>query len=319
MNTDINAFLKRLENLKNGIALNDADGIELAWKKLKNWPVSALDNNTLVELSELFKMLERKDYGEAMELITTMRQPYSTLTKWTNPVIEGLRAEIQALIREINKTENDVADIEAVIHDFELRHNKELGDVILKILKLRSRLAAQKAKENPKDDTAKNEYTEARQEEEQFEGTYKEALKKPIKELSKEQLEELKRKFRKISKMSHPDVVDKVFEKEAAEIFMRAKQAKDENDLDTINEILEHLETGKPFTTRHEKLTEKDALLTESKRLRQVLKQLEKKKIALTSNETYQTITQIKDWNTYFIETKERLEKELKKLQKQIS
>jgi hypothetical protein len=183
---------------------------------------------------------------------------------------------------------------------------------------LRSRIAAQKAKNNPEDASAKSEYKEAKEEEEQFEGTYKEALKKPVKELTKEQMEELKSKFRKISHLAHPDKVDKAHEKEAAELFMRAKQAKDENDLDTINEILEHLETGKPFTLRHETLTEKDTLLKESKRLRQIIKQLEKKKNTLVSNETYQTIISIKDWNTYFTETKARLEKELKKLENEV-
>lgn len=98
---------------------------------------------------------------------------------------------------------------------------------------------------------------------------------------------------------------------------MRAKRAKDESDLETINEILEHLMTGKPFTLRHETLTEKDALLNESKRLRNIIRQLEKKKNALVSNDTYQTIIKIRDWNQYFADIKVKLEEELRNLEKQ--
>ena len=126
----------------------------------------------------------------------------------------------------------------------------------------------------------------------------------------------MKTKFRKITKLTHPDLVDKKFEKEATELFIKAKAAQEKNDLATITEILEYLETGKPFKLKDETLTESVALRTETKRLRFVIGQLTQKVAAIKTSETYQTITQIGNWNDYFNDIKTRLETELKNLEK---
>ncbi len=316
--TDINSLIKRLEMLKSSIALNDADDILYQLSKLKKSDIADLEQQIISEVNQLIQLIEKKDFGIAMKVITDMLQKFNTITKWVDPVVEGLRTEVQLLAGEISALENELADTEKVIHNFEVQHTKELGEIIMKILALRRQIAERNAKNNPTDAPAQEQYKEAQQEEQQYESNYNEALKTPMQSLTEEQLNELKSKFRKISKMTHPDLVDKQFLKEATELFIKAKKAKDDNDLAIINEILEYLETGKPFTLRHETLTEKDTLHKESIRLRQVIKQLQKKIEELKNNETYQTIITIPDWNSYFSNTKATLEIEAKKLQGQI-
>ena len=314
--TDISVLLKRLEIIKNVITLQDADDIAYQAEKLQKINDNTNEAEITDEIKQVLKLIEAKAYGDAMQMISAILQRYNTISKWADPEVQGLQAEIRALSAQITTLEGELNDAEKTIHEFEVRHTQELGEVVLRILDIKSRLAADKAKEQPEDQNAQNEYRQAHTEEEEYKGTYKETLENPIQQLDEEQQKELKTKFRKITKLTHPDLVDKKFEKEATELFIKAKAAQEKNDLATITEILEYLETGKPFKLKDETLTESVALRTETKRLRFVIGQLTQKVAAIKTSETYQTITQIGNWNDYFSDIKTRLETELENLEK---
>ena len=52
-------------------------------------------------------------------------------------------------------------------------------------------------------------------------------------------------------------------------------------------------------------------------KLRRQIKQLEQELITIKQSETYKTILEIDNWDTYFQTTKEKLAKELQELQKE--
>ena len=316
--TYMEAILKRLEVLRHVIALQDADDIIYQAGKLKKANESAPEKDIAGEIDAILKLVDNKAYGDAMHKISELLQRFNTISKWTDPEIQGLQAEIRALAAQISSLEGELGDIEKTIHEFEVRHTQELGEVVLKILSIKSRLAANNATQQPGNDKAKEEYKQAQTEEEEYKGTYKETLANPIPQLDEEQQKELKTKFRKITKLTHPDLVDKQFEKQATELFIKAKHAQEKNDLSTLTEILDYLETGKPFKLKDETLTESIALRTEAKRLRHVAEQLTQKITAIKTSETYQTIPQTEDWNTYFSDIKTKLEGELKTLERMI-
>jgi len=108
--------------------------------------------------------------------------------------------------------------------------------------------------------------------------------------------------------------VDKKFEKQAAELFDKAKKAKDNNDLRTLKEILSYLINGTPFSLKQETITEKEALKKEADHLRGVILQLKNKLNVTLNSETYKTIISIPNWDAYFIETKGKLQHELENL-----
>jgi len=315
LTSNINVILKRLEVVKNVIVLQDTEDINYQTDKLKKIVLNDLDVDTITEIKSIITLLEKKAYGEAVQMISTVLLHYNTIINWIDPEIQGLQAEVKALSAQITNLENELSDIDKTIHKFEVKHVEVLGDIILKILTIKKKLAARLAKEQPQDSEAQNQYKEAETDERNYKGSYDKAKRNPIIQLTPEQEQRLKTIFRKVSKLTHPDLVDKKFEKQAAELFIKAKKAKDSNDLDTLIEILDHLKNGTPFSLKAETINEKEALKKEVAHLRNVIEQLKQKINDTLNAENYKTIISIPDWDKYFNETKERLKQELERLQ----
>ena len=104
---------------------------------------------------------------------------------------------------------------------------------------------------------------------------------------------------------------------EAQKVFIELKSAYESNDLQKVSEILSELEKGN-FKSKSETVTEKEKLKMAISKLKRQIINLENEMIAIKENETYKTIVSIKDWNTYFKETKQKLEGELKELSKEV-
>ena len=75
-------------------------------------------------------------------------------TIFIDPEIEGLKLEIKALEIAINTLSNEKADLEKLIHEFGIRHNKELGELIIKILQHRK----EQAKGTPQQQETEEEF-----------------------------------------------------------------------------------------------------------------------------------------------------------------
>ena len=236
------------------------------------------------------------------------------ITLYIDPEINNLKNELRALSAEILVLENELSEIDKTIHSFDVKQIEILGDIILQILDLRKKIATKKVKENPQDKEAQNKYQETETDEKEYKGLYEDAKTNPINQLTPDEEQELKSLFRKISKLTHPDLVDKKFEKQAAELFDKAKKAKDSNDLKTLKEILDYLVNGTPFSLKQETITENEALKKEVDHLRTVILQLKQKLNETVNSDTYKTIISIPNWGTYFTQTKEKLQQELDNL-----
>ena len=159
--THITAILKRLEVIKNVIALQDTEDITYQADKLKKINENTPEPEIASEINKVLKLVETKAYGDAMQMIAAILQRYNTISKWTDPEIQGLQAEIRALSAQISALEGELGDIEKTIHEFEVRHTQELGEIVLKILNIKSKIAANKAKQQPENHEAKQEYQKA--------------------------------------------------------------------------------------------------------------------------------------------------------------
>ncbi len=124
-------------------------------------------------------------------------------------------------------------------------------------------------------------------------------------------------KYRKASKLCHPDVVDDLFKVEAEKIFKELKTAFDQNDLERINQLLDYLESGKPLKAKHETITKRDLLRVEVDKFNQLRSQLVKEVTDLKNSDTYKTISELENWNEYFNQIKEQLIEELNKLKEE--
>ncbi len=314
---DIASLLKRLEALKAVIALQDIEDITTQAAKLERLTADFGDLDVVMETAWILDLLNTAAYGDAMRHIEALKNRFLGvgITLWADPEIDGLRTEVSVLAAQINSLEAELGDIEKVMYEFEARQTRELGEIALKVLNFKKKRAASKAEQQAEDTDAQRAFRDAQQEEEKYRGSYEEKMATPMHQLDEAQLKGLKAKFKKIAKLTHPDLVDKRFEREAVDLFRRAKQAKDINDLQAIIEIYDYLVDGKPFVLRHETLTETESLRTEANYLRKLVSQLAQKVAAIKISDAYQAIIRIDDWGQYFSDIKAKMLMELDHLQ----
>lgn len=300
------AVCMRLEALKNAILLEDNEDIEFQLKKLKIISFSPSDKG-FFELSEIIANTERQQFSDAVSAINVFVNQFRSLAKYIDSEVTAMRLEIKGLSLQISSLEDEKSEIEKLLYAFHLRYNQELGGILEKILRLRKERIKEEAK---KDESKKQEAKEAEEDYQEFNQSYQESKNKVINQLTEEQQKEIKQKYRKASKLCHPDVVNEAQNDQAKVVFQKLKSAYDENDLQTITKILSDLEKG-IFVDKATEITEKQELSMSINQLRQKRDILEQELQALKQSETYQMIANISDWNSYFSEKKKRLEDEL--------
>ncbi|MDQ6763353.1 MAG: J domain-containing protein [Bacteroidota bacterium] len=255
------------------------------------------------ELDNIITYLKEKSYSNASIAIEVFINQHHNLTLYNDPEIEGLKLEAKSLEAALNKLSNEKADLEKLIHEFGVRHNKELGELILKILKFRK----SKAKGTPKEKEAEEDYKSYSQE-------FEISKNEKIADLSEEELIEIKKKYRKASKLCHPDVVSEDQKELADKLFAELNAAYERNDLERVGEILENLEKGNFFVNKSDAINEKQLMKTEIEKLRIRIKELRKQMASIKESDAYKTIIDIEDWDGYFKATKEKLENQAKEL-----
>jgi hypothetical protein len=114
-----------------------------------------------------------------------------------------------------------------------------LGDIILQFLNLK--IEWNKIREK----LGKTfEYENLKEEFEEFEKEVKEAKEKYKRNLTKDEEKEIKELYKKGVQMCHPDKVQEQFKGKAHDLFIRLKQAFDDNNLAEVRRIVEALENG---------------------------------------------------------------------------
>ena len=296
-NVDLTKIIKRLELIKSLISLEEEGEINVHVSKLQQHDLTGEVESIVIALNE-------KSYSKAAAFIETFISKHHNLTIYIDPEIDGLKLEIKSLETQLNALSDEKADVEKLIHEFGVRHNHELGELIIKILNHRK----EKAKGTPQQQEAENDYNSYNKE---FEATKDEH----IAILTEEEQKELKSRYRKASKLCHPDVVSEAQKELATKLFAELSIAYEKNDLNRVKEILENLEKGNFFVSKSDTINEKQLLYAEMEKLRLLIQELKNELAMIRESEAYSTVTKIDNWDTYFSNTKQRLETELKELE----
>ena len=289
-NETLPKIIKRLELIKSLISLEEEDEIEVTCSKLEQLAVTP-------ELESIITFLKEKSYSKAAIAIEAFINQHNNLSIFIDPEIEGLKLEAKSLEAKLNKLSDEKADLEKLIHEFGVRHNKELGELILKILKYRKT----KAKGTPKETEAEEDYKNYSQE-------FEVSKNEKVANLTEEELLEIKKKYRNASKLCHPDVVSEDQKELADKLFTELNKAYEQNDLKKVTEILENLKKGNFFVSKSDTITEKQLMKAEIEKLKMRISELQNKVELIKESDAYNTISSIKDWDVYFKETKEKLE-----------
>ena len=296
-NINLSKIIKRLELIKSLISLEEENEIDAHVFKLEQLGITP-------ELETIILSLKEKSYSKAAIAIEQFINQHNNLSIFIDPEIDGLKLEAKSLEAKLNKLSDEKADLEKLIHEFGVRHNKELGELILKILKHRKN----KAKGTSEETEAEEDYKNYSQE-------FEVSKNEKIADLTQEELVEIKKKYRKASKLCHPDVVSEDQKELADKLFTELNKAYEQNDLKKVSEILENLKKGNFFVSKSDTITEKQLMKAEIEKLKirinELLQQIELTK----ESDAYKTISSIKNWDVYFKETKEKLENQAKELE----
>ena len=290
-------IIKRLELIKSLIALEEENEIAVHITRLREFALQG-------ELENIIILLEHKSYSKAMPAIEAFINQHNQVGFYIDPELEGLKLEAKVLEAEVNQLSDEKADLEKLIHDFGVRHNNELGELILRILRFRK----SKAKGTPKEAEAEKDYNEYSKE-------YEISKDEKINELTEEEQKELKQKYRKASKLCHPDVVSEEQKELADKLFAELNAAYERNDLKRVREILENLEKGNFFVSKSDAINEKQLLKTEIEKLRLRIKELRGQVQGIKESEAFATVSSISDWDTYFKQSRQQLAEQVKELE----
>ena len=309
--TDYKKMLIRLETLKNVISLHDVEDINYQIKKLHQLAEGSENWTTILEIIDA---VTKEKYTDAVYLIDNFINSFEQIAEYIDPKIEAMKLEIRSLEIQISSLEDEKTDIEKILHNFGIRHNTELGELIISILQLRKEKLRKEAEKNPQ---MQQQFTEAETEYNKYQETYNRTKDEKLAELSEEQKKELKKKFRQATKLCHPDVVAEEYKAEAAGIFNELKLAYDQNDLAKVKEILARLQKG-IFTGNAEKVNEEKQLQTIMNNLTGKRNKIEAELAELKETKNYQKVASIADWDKYFNITKGLLSKEKLRLEKEM-
>jgi len=305
---DYAKITRRLETIKHLIILEDVEDIQFQKNKLKQLIRNNDDYEHIDAINNCINFIESQAYNDAFRAIEEFLTKYRQVAAYEDLEIPALKLEIKILEIQLTALENEKADIEKMSREFETRYNKELGQIILKILKLRR----DKLKRDAKHDNRKEaEYKEAERDYKEYRHGSDEIKKEKSFKLSDEERKEIKNKYRKATKLCHPDIVVDELKDKAAAIFHELTQSYEQNNLRRVKEILESLEKGNWFVAKSEKINLKVKLKAQASELRMKTSKLIQVLTQLKESETNRTITKIKNWDDYFEEKKEQLLNEL--------
>lgn len=286
-------LLKRLDIIKNAVAMEDEELIAMQIAKLEVMPLDA-------QVAQIVALIKAQKFQDVIQLIEQYKCDSMGLVLFDDPQIQGLKLELKLLEINLNNKSDEFAELERVLNEFNNEYYMRLGSLIQAILKTR----VEQSKQNPK----------IQQEYEEFTHEFEQQKNDPIQELSPDQQQELKTAYRNASKLCHPDKLPDEFKSQGTEIFKELAQAYRNQNLSRVNEILQQLQSGKPFKNASEIINNKEELLAKIASLRLRLAQLESEISVLIQSEQYQRIIAIKDRVVYFSALEKELREELNDL-----
>jgi hypothetical protein len=305
LTADIGKIVKRLQLLLSLIDLEEKSDIAKHSTRLK----TETDDAVINSISE--HLLQGR-YQEGVEAINTFIKNHSQVTTYIDPVIKALRMEIRILEYEIVALENERTDCEKVLRHFNMMMQKEIGNLLKKILRLKRDRAYKTRHESQ---YSESEYQEAKRIYEEQARHKEEAEKEEelIFTISENVKLDLKKLYKQCVVLCHPDKVADKDKDDAAAIFIKLREAYVRQDIITVASIYEQLRRGW-FTVDTEIVDDKGLLQKKKqeiiKKRGSILLDIE----AIKASEGWQ-ISQFEGClEDYFCKIKLELEEELVKL-----
>ena len=312
----LTAIESYLTKYKGVVAYVDPEvkGLKLELKMLeqKLQDLDALKNEQLSTIDE-FNTLYSLKVGDIIEkILKRKKELLAEQVAKMQEMFEQEKAHYEEAKNKAQKLEEELEDLDEFDDDYDdlyeaWQEAKEEENTQRKKVK--------EAKEELEEDEEFQEYEEVKEEYEEFHREYEEVLKQERFELNDDEKKELKKLFRKAARLCHPDIVTKELQDQAHEITAQLNEAYAQKDLSRVKKILDMLENGVYFDTASDKLENTEKLKHKITELREKVAIITEELEAIKADETFNTIEEIDNWDAYFNEVRENLEKEYGELQ----
>lgn len=333
--------MQPLETIKTTIALGDA---ALLASQVAAWQAewmhatgttddsASADNATHTALQAINQALTAMDYARADALITQFVAQKSAIAMYEDGEedheMAALKLELAALERKVAELGSQRDETVHRIESFNREYTMRLGATLEEILKLHMLLAhglAEQAdahdEESEQSQQRQQAYQQAQQDYQQFHDNYEQQKAEPApQELNSEEQKRLKQAFRRASKRCHPDMVAEEFKTQAQEQFQELNKAYKQNDLATVERILENLQSGGGFIAASEQVTDKERLRVLVQQLRERLTSLRNELEQLKNDAAYALIESLEDdeaYQAFFDKRSGLLQNELEQLRQE--
>jgi len=304
-------IIKRLELIKTAITIEDEEIIELQVVKIQSLNIDT-------EIQNILNLIAKLDYVNVTIEIEKYLTKYSGIVIFEDIEVQGLKLELKVLEKQFQELTNEKSEYLHTVEEFHAVYNSRLGDLIQQVLKEKEKENFQKfenAKEQEKEEL-REVYEQSKQEHDDFTQNYQEQIQEQSQKLNDADKKSLKQSYREASKLCHPDVVDDGTKEKAEEIFKQLNDAYRKNDLETVNKILDDLKNGNSFDMSSDIINDKDILKNKIQNLRIKIDVIIDEIIEIKEEKTFQTISNIEQFDDYFDELEEQLNYELNILKK---
>jgi len=165
-----------------------------------------------------------------------------------SPLVQALHHQIKLYNSQISWLEVALAEAEKQLECYEAGYRVRFQQIIEEILLLQRDILAYKAQRSEKQE-AKKQYQEAKVRWESFQNIIAEDTQTITKAKDDILQESLKQLYREGVKLCHPDspLVEEAHKAQAQQIFLKLKQAYDQNDLKALQTIVSELKLGIAF------------------------------------------------------------------------
>lgn len=313
---DIGKISRRLKIILNLIELGELEETQNHVSRLRSE-----DSNKLTEA--ILILLENRDFKNAIDCVNEFLQQHQRLATYQDPEIDSLKLEIRVIEYRLLAIDNELAETEKNIANFNNKMLTRLGPLMEELYKLKKDYWFKKfeASQNKQENNpgAKKSYDKASKQYENFINDQESEKQKVFFELTIEEQKTLKELYRSAAMLCHPDKFESEFQKaKAGEIFMQLKEAYEKQDYKKVKEIYSKLKMG--WLEFEEKQNNKvEFLKARLQELRLSLEEKEKTLQEYRNTEVFKFLASRPNLDNYFEDKERELLKELNIWQLKIS
>ena len=176
------------------------------------------------------------------------------------------------------------------------------------------RKETKQAKEAYEEDEVAQEYEEVKKDSDEFHKEYEEIKKEERVEINEQERAELKKLYRKASRLCHPDLVSQELREQATQMMKALNSAYAKQDINAVKEILISLENGRGFDVASDTIQDKTLLKEKIVEVREMINENEEEIERIKEDEIMEILSEYEDIEVYFDKVEEQLEAEYERL-----